>query len=53
MTGSPSKRLAMILPAKHINILDSHVDRGCFLWNGGGPAINKVISEIIFARIYV
>ena len=32
----------MILPAKHINILDNQVDNGCFLWNGGVPKNRKI-----------
>ena len=32
--GSPSSRLAMMLPAKHTSMDESQLDRGCLRWNG-------------------
>ena len=33
MTGSPRRKFATMLPAKHTSMDDNQLDRGCFLWN--------------------
>jgi len=50
--GSPNRMLAMMLPAKHTSMLETHVDNGCRRWKGWPPADTPGQYMSILFHIY-
>lgn len=47
ITGSPKRKLAKILPAKHISIDESQQLNGCFRENSDAPVAKSSRTDIV------